>query len=597
LVTPVQGASADRQKANPSLAKSLFLGHVPAEMLAPPPPACEDECERVTSLIAAFRDLAERSIDEHRIEAQQWPGADLLRELGERGLMGLAVPLEYGGQGLSKRGYYRVFENIAAVDMGLTIVLGIHQSIGITPLLLFGSDEQKERLLPDLASGRRLAGFALSELNAGSDAFAIEACATPQADGSWLLDGEKRYVGNGGCGGLFTTFARVHDDDPTRAPRHVALLVEAPAEGFEVAERHPLMGVEANDVRQLYFHSVRIPPENVLGEPGRGFKIAVETLNHGRMGLGCLAVAASRRLATAAIEHVSERRQFGAPLSSLELVQRKIAGWTTNLFGLESMCYQAVGLVDAGVRDFSIESAICKVSCSEYALRLADEALQLAGGAGYLRSQPYEKVLRDLRVFPIFEGANDVLRIFITLTGMRRLMLAHEGKRMLDELPKRPVAGELRRRQGELASISANGSGGMGDTFAHPLLEPLEHNVRNQVTQLSATADLLLHLHEDQILARQHVQQRLADAVSDVYAQLATLGRTTALLDEHGAGPMRDRVYVAESFCREASRRVWRQLGECERNDDLRVTALAQLGLEQGPAQFAFTDDERANVC
>jgi acyl-CoA dehydrogenase family member 9 len=594
LTTVTQEKGGAARQANPSLAKSLFLGHIPGEMIAQPPEPGEPERQRIRELIASFRELARDAIDERRIEADGWPGKDLMRELGERGLMGLAVPVEYGGQGLSKHGYYRVFEEIAEVDMGLAIVLGIHQSIGITPLLLFGNDEQKERLLPDLAAGRRLAGFALSELDAGSDAFAIQARAQPQADGSWLLDGEKLYVGNG-SGHVFTVFARVDDGDEGRPDRHVALVAEAPAEGFSVEERHSLMGVCANDVRRLCFRSVRIPPENVLGEVGRGFKIAVETLNHGRMGLGCLATAASRRLSAAAIEHVTTRRQFGAPLASLELVQKKVAGWVTNLYGLESACYATVGLVDAGVRDFSLESAICKVSCSEFALRLADEALQLAGGEGYLSSHRYEKVYRDLRVFPIFEGTNDVLRVFIALSGMRRLMLSFEGERMLDQLPKRPVPGELRRRQGELALVATDGASDAADAgpmFAHRELAPLERNVRGQVEQLSATADLLLHIHEEQILERQHVQQRLADAVSDIYAQLAAISRTTALLDGN-ADAARQHVYVAESFCREASARVWSNLSRCERNDDMRITGLAQLAYERGAANFAYTEDER----
>ncbi len=311
-----------------------------------------------------------------------------------------------------------MFEQFAQIDGTLSVVMGVHQSIGMKGIVLFGSDEQKERFLPDLASGRKLAGFALTEPNAGSDAYNLESRAVEQPDGSWVLNGEKRYIGNGEKGAVFVTFARA---EVGGKDRHIALILEKGMDGFEVGERFDTMGLRGNDLRRLYFKDVRVPNENVLGEPGEGFHIAMHILNNGRLSLGTGSVGAGKWLLDRAIHHVKERRQFDHPLADFELVQEKIGWMVSYLFGLESMCYLTTGLVDKGLPDYSLESAICKVSGTEFLWYQANRALQLAGGAGYMRDEPYEKVLRDIRIFPIFEGANDVMRAFIALTGIRPL--------------------------------------------------------------------------------------------------------------------------------------------------------------------------------
>src|SRR5215208_126880 len=244
-----------------SFAKSLFLGEIHEELVFPWPQPEPDEQERVRKLNEAARAIGDR-MDHHKIEERRWIGDDVIRELGDAGLCGLYVPEEYGGQGLSQTGYARVFETFAQIDATLSIVMGVHQSIGFKGIHLYGTPAQKERWLPDLASGRKLAGFALTEPGAGSDAYNIESRAVHQADGSWILNGEKRYIGNGGTGSVFTTFARCELDGKDT---HIALIAERGMKGFEVGERYDTMGLRGNDLRRLYFHDVRVPPENVLG--------------------------------------------------------------------------------------------------------------------------------------------------------------------------------------------------------------------------------------------------------------------------------------------------------------------------------------------
>src|SRR5919106_1358272 len=400
-----------------SFAKSLFLGEIHEELVFPFPKPHSDEQDKIRALNASLRELAEH-YDPRKVEEERWIGDDIVRELGERGLCGLYVPEQYGGQGLSQTGYCRVFETFAQIDAAISVVMGVHQSIGMKGIVLFGSDEQKERLLPDLASGRKLAAFALTEPEAGSDAYNLRSRATLQPDGSWKLNGEKRYIGNGDKGSVLVTFARTEIDGKDR---HTAFILEKGMDGFEVGHRYDTMGLRGNDLRHLYFKDVRIPPENVLGEPGEGFRIAMHILNNGRMSLGTGSVGATKLLLDRVIEHVKERRQFGRPIADFELVQDKIGWMVSYLFGLESMSYLTTGLVDRGVPDYSLESAICKVSGTEFLWYAANRALQLAGGAGYMRDEPYEKTLRDIRIFPIFEGANDVMRAFIALAGMKPL--------------------------------------------------------------------------------------------------------------------------------------------------------------------------------
>ena len=567
-----------------SFAKSLFLGEIHEEMVFPFPKPEAAEQDRIRALNASLRELAE-TIDTREIEEQRWLGDDLVRELGERGLCGLYVPEQYGGQGLSQTGYCRVFETFAQIDGTLSVVMGVHQSIGMKGILLFGTDEQKERFLPDLASGRKLAGFALTEPEAGSDAYHLQSRAVSQPDGSWVLNGEKRYIGNGSKGDVFVTFARA---EVGGKDRHIALILEKGMKGFEVGERYDTMGLRGNDLRRLYFNDVRVPAENVLGEPGEGFHIAMHVLNNGRLSLGTGSVGATKGLLDRVIEHTTERRQFGRALADFELVQDKIAWMVSYLFGLESMAYLTCGMVDEGVPDYSLESAICKVSGTEFLWYAANRAMQLKGGAGYMRDEPYEKVLRDIRIFPIFEGANDVLRAFIALTGIKPLGDQLSG---LGEL-------ELSDPLGSLGVVVDYVSGRIQRevrpdriTLAPSELSSQAEAVSEQVKRLRDVAEGQLRKHRKEIVERQFQQKRLSDAVSDIFAQVALLSRVTSILADQGAEVSGQEIFIADTFCTRAAGRVKRALDQVERNDDERMVAIAKLALKRGSYGYALFED------
>jgi acyl-CoA dehydrogenase family protein 9 len=566
-----------------SFAKSLFLGEIHEDLVFPYPKPDPEEQDKIRALIARLRDIAAELIDPRKAEEDGWIGDKVIAALGEAGLCGLYVDEEYGGQGLSQTGYCRVSEVFAQIDPALSVIMGVHQSIGMKPIALFGSDEQKARFLPDLASGRKLAAFALTEPNAGSDVNGIETTATRQADGSWVVNGEKRYIGNGSKASVLSTFARIEDTD-----EFIALILESGMDGFKVGHRYDTMGLRANDLRHLHFNDVRIPAENVIGEPGDGFKIAMHTLNNGRMSLGTGSVGGTKILLDRVIDHVKQRRQFGMPLAEFELVQDKIGWMVSYLFGLEAMAYMTTGIVDRGVPDYSLESAIVKVAATEFLWYGTNRALQLKGGAGYMRDEPYEKVLRDTRIFPIFEGANDVMRAFIALSGMKPVGEKLEGLGDLDWTSPIGSIGVLAEYVGDRIQREVRPD---RITMAHEALKPLADDLSDQVKELRDQTEGLLREHKKGIIERQFQQKRLADAVSDIYAQVAVLSRVTAILEEHGVEPSGQERYIAETFCTRAGSRVRQNFGQIEKNDDDRMTAIAKLALKRGEYGYAFFED------
>ena len=570
---------AATERAVSSFAKSLFLGEIHEDLVFPYPKPEPDEQDRIRALIASLREVP---YDPRKVEEERWVGDDTIAELGERGLLGLYVPEEYGGQGLSQTGYCRVSEVFAQIDATLSVIMGVHQSIGMKGIALFGTDEQKERFLPELAIGRRLAAFALTEPNAGSDVASMETRADRNADGSWRLDGLKHYIGNGSKAGVIVTFAATGEGE------HTAFILERGMDGLEVGRRFDTMGLRGNDLRELRYNGIHVPPENVLGEPGDGFRIAMHVLNNGRLSLGTGSVGGAKYILDQTIRHVKERRQFGRPLADFELVQDKI-GWAVSyLFGLESMAYLSTGLVDQGVEDYSLESAICKVAGTEFLWYAANRSLQLAGGAGYMRDQPYEKYLRDIRIFPIFEGANDVMRAFIALAGMKPLgdELKETGDVSLAD-PIGSIGVLLEYAAGRIArEVSPDRI-----TRAHDELDDLATAVSDQVRRLRAVTEGLLRGHRGGIVERQFHQKRLASAVSDIYAQVAVLSRVTAHLEEHGIEPSGQERYICDTFCRRAAARVTLALDQVEQNDDDRMIAIAKLAYKRGEYGYAFFED------
>lgn len=569
-----------------SFSKALALGEIHEDLVFPYPIPKGEEADKVRRLIEEFRAYAAENIDPLQIDESGEISDQVFRDLGDIGLMGLYVDEQYGGQGLSQTGYARVFEAIGQIDGSLTVSLGVHQSIGLKGIAMFGSDEQKERFLPDLATGRKLAGYALTEPNAGSDAYHVESRAVLQPDGSWVLNGEKRWIGNGMRGDVLVTFARAEVDGKDR---HIALILEKGMEGLDQSgPRYRTLGLHGNHLAPVRFNDVRVPPENVLGEPGEGFHIATAVLNNGRIGLGTGAVGLAKKLLDLTIEHVTTRRQFGKPLADFHLVEEKVAWMVSYLFGLESMSYLTTGLIDNGIEDYSVESAMAKVAGTEFVWYAANRAMQLKGGQGYMHGEPYERILRDIRIFPIFEGANDVLRSYTALTVLKPLGEELEGLADLDLSDPIGTLGTLGtyafgrvRREVRPQQI----------TRAHETLDSLASPVADQVKRFRDEGEKLLRKHGKGIMDQGLAHRRLADALADIYSQIAVLSRVTAIFEEQGVDASGQERYIAETFCNRAARRVDAQLDQLERNDDDRMHSIARLAYKRGAYGYALFED------
>lgn len=554
-----------------SFADRMFCGEICDDLVFPFPRMAPGERRRVDDLVTELRDYCAANYDPKAVEEQRWVPDETLRDLGALGMLGLYVPTEYGGQGLSQTGYCRVFQAVGEIDPTLAVVLGVHQSIGYKAIVLFGTDEQKARFLPDLATGAKLAAYALTEEQAGSDAYHLESTARRQADGSYVLDGDKRYIGNGSRAEVLTTFARTEDG------AHVALLVEPSMDGFEVGRRYETLGLRGNDLRQLHFRGVRVPPENVLGAEGDGFKIAMEVLNNGRMSLGSGAAGSVRAMLDQAVEHATGRRQFGQPLAEFQLVAHKLGQMSTQLYGLESMGYLTTGLVDRGARDIAIESAMVKVAGTEFLWYAANRVFQIVGGAAYMTDAPYEKILRDIRIFPIFEGANDVLRMFVGLKGSQAIGEELGDLRSIDlREPLEGLGAVVDYLGGRLRRTVR--PAGLPD--AHPDLAGAADRVARQVPRLRNAGEGLLRVHGEGIATRQADLKRLCQVATETYAQIATIARITEVLgDGEGLG---DEPAIAASFCQRSAARADRALAQIDDNDDDAIDDIADRLIERG---------------
>src|SRR5437660_1833931 len=401
-------------------AKALFFGHFNAPLLFPYPEINPEERDRLNKILAAVRRFADEKMDPAAIDRHAEIPPEVVAGLGELGVLGMTAPREHGGQGISQLGNARVMEIIGARDAGTAVFINAHHSIGMRALLLFGNEEQKRRWLPGLASGRQLAAFALTEPQAGSDAANVQTKATPTPDRkTYILDGEKRYITNGGIAQVLTVMARtpVPGSSDTKV---TAFLVTPDMPGFEVVEaRMPKCGIRGTATARLAFHNMPVPAENVLGQVGKGLRIALTVLDFGRTTFGASCTGAAKACLRAAVDHANTRVQFKETLGEFELVKKKIAFMAANAFAMEATVAQCAAFIDRGAEDYMLETAMLKVWSTDASWQIVNDTIQIYGGKAYFTDEPYERMMRDARINMIGEGANDVLRAFIALVGMR----------------------------------------------------------------------------------------------------------------------------------------------------------------------------------
>ena len=570
---------ADPDK-NPSFTRGVFVGEIREHLVFPFPEPSTEEKESLTAILDSFRSWAADTLDPAKIDHDGRFPDEVRKGMAELGLMGLNIPEAYGGFGASAMVFNRVFGEVGSHDAALAVYFGAHQSIGIKGIILFGTEAQKQRWLPRCASGELIGAFCLTEPGSGSDAQAMLTSAVPSADGSHhVLNGTKIWISNAGYAGVFTVFAKVPVTiDGKKKQRVTAFIVDAHAPGISLGKIEEKMGIKGSDTRSVTFENVKVPTEDLLGDVGGGFKIALEILNSGRLGLSAGSSRGTRAMMKVAIEYAKQREQFGKPIGSFEMIQKKIALAAADCYAADAGWMLCAGMVDKGDVDFSLETAACKIYASELAFRTANDALQIAGGIGYSKEFPYERAVRDSRINLIFEGTNEILRALIALMGLQQPgeELKAVGKAFRDPLHS-------------IGAISSYLTGRVKRTLVkpeftkvHELLEAEADMVAENIHSLALAVEKALIEHGKAIIERQMLQERMANAAIDIYLSTAVLSRVTSALKKHGeAGAVAD-LDVARIFIPMAMRRTRRAIRALERNGDERMRAVAQRALDTG---------------
>ena len=565
-----------------SFMKSLFHGIISEALVFPYPEPAAAEKENVVMMLDSVRKYFAANVDSTKIDRTAEIPKEVLEGVKGLGLFGGLIPESHGGIGLSQTGYARLMQEVSALDSSFAVTIGAHQSIGLKGILLFGTDEQKKKYLPKLATGEHVAAFALTEPSAGSDAAAIQTRAERSADGKYFtLNGSKIWISNGGFADVFTVFARTSSAEEGAKPRITAFIVER---GWGVKNGPPehKLGIRGSSTTEIYFEDVKVPAENMLGEMGRGFKVAMEVLNSGRLGLASGCVGLCKRLVKMSVERVQERKAFGRPIGEFGLIKDKIGTMMADTFALESMTYLTTGLIDAKVSDYSVESAICKVYGSETAWRVVNETLQIAAGIGYMQEYPYERLLRDARINLIFEGTNEILRCFIALTGMQGpgQELVEVVKAMREPIKGFGLLSEFAVRKARTAL------GRERLTRAHQILNREAVVFEEYTGALATNVDKMLRKHGKNIAEMQFTQKRIADMAIDLYGIAAVLSRTTRAIEKRGEEGARREIDLTTVWVAAAEKRLADNVAAFEKNDDELRKAVADKAYVDGGYPF-----------
>jgi len=359
-----------------------------------------------------IRDLA-RQIAEDRIvpvreeldEKEEFPW-EILKVIAQSDLFGLFIPEEYGGLGKASLELCIAVEELSRACLGVSTTYAAN-ALGSFPLLLFGTEEQKKKYLPDIAAGKRLVAFGLTEANAGSDAAGIQTTARLEGN-EYVLNGTKQWITNGGEAEIYTIIAIT---DRAKGPRGAsAFVVEKGTPGFTFGKKEKKMGIRASVTRELIFDNCRIPKENIIGKEGIGFVIAMKTLDSSRTGVGSQGVGVAQGAFDEAVNFARQRVQFGHPIISFQAIQHMLADMATDIEAARALVYSAARYVDSGAKDVSKESAMAKVFATDVGMRVTTNAVQVMGGSGYMREYPVEKMMRDAKILQIYEGTNQIQR-------------------------------------------------------------------------------------------------------------------------------------------------------------------------------------------
>uniref|UniRef100_A0A3P8WMQ5 Acyl-CoA dehydrogenase family, member 9 n=1 Tax=Cynoglossus semilaevis TaxID=244447 RepID=A0A3P8WMQ5_CYNSE len=512
-----------------SYAKDLFLGQINKAEVFPYPEIGNEELEEIRQLVAPVEKFFREIVDSTKIDQDAKIPEETLTGLKELGLFGIMIPPEYGGLGLSNTMYARLAE-ITSLDGSIAVTLAAHQAIGLKGILIAGTEAQKNKYLPKLASGEHIAAFCLTEAGSGSDAASIKTRATLSEDGKhYLINGSKIWISNGGLADIMTVFARTEVDvDGVKKDKISAFIVERAFGGITSGKPEDKLGIRGSNTCEVSFDNVPVPVENVIGEVGGGFKIAMNILNSGRFSMGSSVAGMIKKLIEMTSEYAATRKQFNKTLGEFGMIQEKFAIMALNAYVMESMAYLTAGMMDIpGLPDCSVEAAMVKVFSSEGGWICVSEALQVLGGLGYTKNYQFERYVRDCRILQIFEGTNEILRMYIALTGLQ-----YAGK---------IITGKIKEMK--------KGNVGMAVSMTFKKLRFL----LGQSVDLGLTGlDGVVHPSLESIVDEQLILKRVADVLINLYAMTAVLSRASRSISiglrNHDHEVLLTNTFVSEAF-------------------------------------------------
>ena len=560
-------------------AKGLFLGQFVADWAMPYPRIPAAQQVELDKSLAEVREFLDRELDPVAIDREADIPRHVVDGLARVGVLGMTAPKEYGGRGFSQRAYCEVLQEIGARCASTSVFTNAHHSIGIRALLLFGSREQKQKWLPPLVTGQQLAAFALTEKEAGSDAGNVQTKAEPSADGShYILNGEKRYITNAAIAQVLTVMARTPVPGSNKSAI-TAFLVTPDMPGFSMLEgRMEKVGIRGTATGRFAMHDMAVPKENILGPLGKGLKVALTVLDFGRTTFGACCTGAAKTCLRLAVEHANSRRQFKKTLGEFDLVKKKIARMAADVYAMEAMMGVTASLIDRGLEDYMVETAMLKVFTTERLWEAVNDAFQIHGGSAYFTDSPLERMLRDARINQIGEGSNEVLTSFIALVGMRGPGM--EFKEIYDTMFN-PSRG--------LGKAWTAGMNRLGAAVKIPSVPVKSETLRSQASQLgrliwrfNLSVNRALITYREPVMDMQLVQERIAAAAMEMFASACVISRLDAELQgvEKNGNAAGGGHQTALLFLRQSFHRIRRFLGELTDNDDniLLATANAVLG-------------------
>ncbi|HEX2249094.1 MAG TPA: acyl-CoA dehydrogenase family protein [Gemmatimonadales bacterium] len=577
----VAEAAREKEWEAPSFVRELFEGSYRLDLVHPFPAPDPADLERARPFMEKLEHFMRHQVDSDLIDREGKIPANVVQGLRELGAFGIKIPVEYGGLGLSQYSYTHAIGLVTSQDGNLTALLSAAQSIGVpTPLKLFGTPEQKKKYLPRLARGA-VSAFALTENHVGSDPAALSTTATLSQDGThYILNGEKLWCTNGTIAELMVVMAR------TGPKKITAFIVETNWPGVEVVQRLHFMGLKALENGIIRFTNVRVPVENVLWGEGKGLKLALITLNTGRLTLPASAVAGAKRCLEIVRHWASKRVQWGQPIGKHDAIAQKIGRMAADVFAMEAVSDLASLLADKGGIDIRLEAAMAKMWNTEIGWRIVDDTLQIKGGRGYetadsLRSRgerpdPIERMMRDFRINLIFEGSSEIMRLFIAREAVdTHLKLAGD---LID--PKAPMAKKIQallRSGAYYAYWYPKLWLGWGRVPQYSEFGPLAAHVRFAARSSRRVARTLFHCmvrFGPKLEKRQAVLGRLVEIGAELLAITAACSRAHAMTtkDPSNRGP----VELADLFSKHARRRVEEKFAAVFDNDDVPTYQVAQ---------------------